>query len=197
MYCRNCGKQQYNSEKFCISCGLENDCFVSNNGFNTDLVNSKKSEKRMLIIIFGILGLFVFGIIGLVVIIFFFVFSIMNTIQMEEYVSFNKDKISSIYSVVGEKKLCSVNSSEYNGEHTIIYEYCDYSLTINEFNVYKDYLIENENFKEIDSYEDVLIVKESVESGMIIEVIIDYDSFTIIYGKKFGNLEVSEEDNQL
>ncbi|WP_086315040.1 hypothetical protein A5821_002559 [Enterococcus sp. 7F3_DIV0205] len=120
-----------------------------------------------------------------------------------EEIEINEDKVPSIYSVVGEKKIVGTNSEIKNKVRTTTLTYKAGSISEKEMEQYIDHLREKEEYVyTLDSKESsegtmIQLGKESVSSGDI--VLIDFlypamasESVKIMYRSGPGTLKMTE-----
>lgn len=198
MYCRNCGNKVKDNDKFCDKCGSEIVKFTNNgeNNFvygsqqNISTVqqpingNQKPKNKKIIAIAIIIPIAIILFIVGIMAFVFILTFGLLGNESSKEYVDLDGDKIPTIYKVIGEKRICNVNSSSYDDEVLISYEYCDGELSNNEYDEYIDYLTTEENFMKESSYSLYTLTKESIDDGMFIVIEIDKYSDVVNYYKE-------------
>lgn len=193
MFCVNCGKQSSSGANFCQGCGqplLEN---VSNPSITNQ--NRPKNKSNTLAIVLAItIPLTLITIFGVFVFFLFVVVEgVTSELQMMSTVDLGNEVVPTLKDVLGEKEICSysattgtsVYGSTYYGE----YEYCDSTLTKEEYDKYFDYLIEEEDFTEGDGRFYRMVTREATDKGMIVEIEINLDTDTIFYMKKVGTID--------
>jgi len=108
------------------------------------------------------------------------------------YVSFNSEKVDTLYTVIGEKKVCKYSSYIESGKERYEIEYCDKELEANDYLKYSVYLMEEGFVLTQDDKGNSWYVKESLDNNKVIGVYIDEDESTIIYQKADGYLYEDE-----
>ena len=122
--------------------------------------------------------------------------SFVRSFSVIGYVSFNSEKVDTLYTVLGEKKVCKYNSyldDIGNERYEIVY--CDNVLDSNDYMKYSVFLMEDGFVLTQDDIGNSWYVKESVDNDKIIGVYIDESESTIIYQKADGYL-YDKEDNK-
>lgn len=120
-----------------------------------------------------------------------------------ENIEVNDDKIPSIYSVIGEKKIVRTNSEVENKVRKTTLTYKAGSISEKEMQEYIDYLRETENYvytldtKQSAEGTMLQLGKESVTSGKIVLVDVLYpamasESVKIMYRSGEGTLKINE-----
>ncbi|MDA9471220.1 hypothetical protein [Enterococcus sp. 5H] len=120
-----------------------------------------------------------------------------------ENIEINDDKVPSIYSVIGEKKIVGTNSEVENKVRKTTLTYKAGSISEKEMQEYIDYLRETENYvytldtKQSTEGTMLQLGKESVTSGKIILVDVLYpamasESVKIMYRSGEGSLKINE-----
>ncbi len=213
MICSNCGKELKKQVKFCPNCGISvNDSNLvfdkelnemnfdketdiisyKENGQTVYISNSeiKKSPEWFLVVFtaFIIIGMFF---------IFILMFSSLvdmsnieyDSIQVKETLEFGGDKVSTFYRAVDKKaKICEYSKNKEAETTYLEYHYCDIKLKKRDYDEYFEFLIESENFKEIETSTGRAVYRESVDDGYVILVKVDYDNDIIYYNKKLGTI---------
>lgn len=185
MYCGNCGNKVKPEDGFCGNCGnpLNKVNYGNSNPQvpNYNVETKKKGNGTALAIIIPIVV--VLAIIGFIAGVFIIILTLLSSEANKDYVDLSGDEVPTINYVIGERNICSYDSSYSGDEMEITYEYCDNDLTADELDEYIDYLIENEGFTDMITYPSTNLVKESDNSDMYIGVEIYKNSNTIIYYK--------------
>ena len=120
-----------------------------------------------------------------------------------ENIEINDDKVPSIYSVIGEKKIVGTNSEVENKVRKTTLTYKAGSISEKEMQEYIDYLRETENYvytldtKQSAEGTMLQLGKESVTSGKIVLVDVLYpamasESVKIMYRSGEGTLKINE-----
>lgn len=120
-----------------------------------------------------------------------------------ENIEINDDKVPSIYSVIGEKKIVGTNSEVENKVRKTTLTYKAGSISEKEMQEYIDYLRETENYvytldtKQSTEGTMLQLGKESVTSGKIVLVDVLYpamasESVKIMYRSGEGSLKINE-----
>lgn len=120
-----------------------------------------------------------------------------------ENIEINDDKVPSVYSVIGEKKIVGTNSEVENKVRKTTLTYKAGSISEKEMQEYIDYLRETENYvytldtKQSTEGTMLQLGKESVTSGKIILVDVLYpamasESVKIMYRSGEGSLKINE-----
>lgn len=188
MYCIKCGNKLEAKNKYCTKCGYPtNSNIQSSNNVNQYPNYQEKPKTNVAAIIITIVSALV--IIGIIVLfifaIFFTVKEALTEFETLEYVTFENDRIPTIYHVIGEKDICNISTSDNITSTQYNLTYCSNSLTKSEMNDYLDYLIENENFTEVENTYDRTIIKDSYDTNMKIKISIDYYEESITYYKHY------------
>jgi hypothetical protein len=142
MYCEECGRKSNPGELYCTGCGtkLRNN-FVSEINMPADEIfqKEKQSNKKLTKIILGsILAFFVFIaiiVLGTIAI----TFSYINKFETKTFIEFGSDKIPTVYSALGQKKIVSIKTESNNDNKKLTLIYNSNSLILNDLVRYKHY----------------------------------------------------------
>ena len=121
--------------------------------------------------------------------------SFLNTLSIVDYVSFNSEKIDTINTVAGERKICSYDSYIEEGHERYEIGYCG-SLTSDDTLKYGVYLLGEGFIKVKDDKNREWYVRESVDDNKLLGVYIDPVESIIIYQKTDGHLYEDPEPNE-
>ena len=189
MFCPNCGQQANANNKFCENCGQPLDINIPNNSSNGEVVNTpKKVNKKAVAIALIIPLIFIILIVGSIGFVAWLVFSSLGDIQTKEYIEFGDAEIPTVYSVLGEKNVCSYNSETTYSGKVVHYQYCDGELNYDEYNKYISYLLENEDFLGSNTNSYVVLQKDADDEQTIL-VKIDKANNEIVYSIISGSIK--------
>ena len=123
--------------------------------------------------------------------------SFLKSLSVVGYVSFNSEKIDTVYTILGEKKVCEYNSYIESGSERYELIYCDDILKSEDYLKYSVYLLGEGFIKTQDDKGNSWYVKESVANNKVIGVYMDEESSTIVYQKGDGYLyEKTDEKSE-
>lgn len=119
----------------------------------------------------------------------------------DNYYVVNKDKIPSIYSVIGKRKLYYYKSNNTNDTYIKTYKYKDIDNVKSDINNYIDYLHDNNNYvytSDLDFKNDtgsVQLSTNSIDSKKIISIQINYNKneYEIIITKAYGSINYIQD----
>ena len=144
-----------------------------------------KKSKKIIITVLIIISILV--IIGIITVI-----AVLSSVLKDDGVyKLGSDTITSINGVLDDKKVTGGSSSIENGVNTIVKTYQSDGNVKEELLKYANYLIENVKFLAIkDQAGNLEMAKESVDSGDIVYIIIEYNSssYTVTVKKGEGTL---------
>lgn len=210
MKCRHCGNKVLGEAKYCTLCGNPVDgskTIVTRTVVENPIEEMSKEKEQGRKLYYdnntrryggsvgnnttskgGIGCLIVFLIVFFLPFIGVFVgvFSFFDSFQSEEYVEFGEDMIPTIYEVLGNKSsICSYSSTSYDMEEKLIVEYCEDEVSLEDYNEYVNYLIDSEDFYDVEAHGVRILRKDSLDDNLEIVININYDTNTITYEKRY------------
>ena len=189
MRCVHCGNNILGNPKFCTCCGQPmngGNAYVQSNGkrqlyytngynnegtYNNVSPNSKGSKG--IFIFFGIF-MAIMGLPIMLIAIFSFVF--MGSMDKIDYVEFDNVSIPTIYTVLGERDVCSAGNMGSLENENMEIGYCD-PLMDKEIAEYFKYLVDEEGFV----YNNEYYIVKYLEDDMIVTVRVMDDNSTLYY----------------
>lgn len=153
------------------------------------MANSYMNQKKTMIIIVVSYFAVVLSFVGIIFGILYFSFS---KIQNADVYTMGEDKIPSIKTVIGERKVKNISTTKNIGMTTKIYSFLSES-TESDMYEYTKYLVEQLDYviTELGQQEEkTAYAKNSLENGSIIVITVDYTpfDFTITLQKGEGTL---------
>lgn len=153
-----------------------------------------KNRRNKIILISILSAIFILIIVSVLLI-----FCTLNKISEMPTVELGDEKISTITSIIGKKKVTAVSVEYGDTSITKTYTYKSEDTTFSK-DIYRYYLnlCDKENFEYINELEELtatrggmLLVKQSKDEGKLLAVYIYYDTngYKIVYKKDFGQVE--------
>lgn len=154
---------------------------VVNPNINQNVRNVKKNSFpkwgiALIVCCVCVILAFLGGILGLV-------FGFLGKYKTMEYIELGNDEIPTIYKIIGEKKVCSVNSKTSGDYSYEVLSYCEDEITTSEMNRYAEYL-QTIGYLVVDSN---VLGKYSVDSGYAVFIEIngsDELGYVITYSRE-------------